>query len=497
MTENNGDAAPPLSAPAAPRGHVLIAWLAIALMASGIVYWQNEGKKGAAADTQREAVNLIMLEFQARLFVAIPEFAKAGGDTDPDVEKKARASLVRQVEMLNRGSVDERLCALIALGELAGPTRALEGIEKLDKDAEEAQYEMTPNERKRVEILRRIYTDYADGRPTAPTVSPDERKFIEDSLGWFGDLALSPAEPDAPPSPKRVAALADADRTLKGGTTILIIAAVAFLVGLFGLLLIAYLAVTGRWRSRLGPAVAHHGVYVETFALWFAVYFALMGVMPWVTASRLPQPIQLSLPMILSLAVLAWPVWRGVAWKQVRQDVGLTLGEQPLLEPSLGFVSYMNSLPFVVVGLGIVVMLQFFVPKPSIASTPFQPSPNMAHPLIQTLRDASLGEILPFFFLMSVFAPTMEEIMFRGVLYRHLRDATRRWPMGVIISVLVMNIVFAAVHPQGLLAIPLLASLACGFTLAREWRGTLIPAIIAHGLNNSLIFAFVLLCLRK
>ncbi len=501
MSESNGEPNAsitplPVAMSASPRGHVLAAWLLIIVIGGTIIYLQNfVGRRGAAE--RREAVNFIMLEFQARLFVAIPQLAKAGGNADPQAEKKALESLVSQIEQLNRGSVDERLCALIALGELAGPERTLVGIDGLVAEAESAKYVLTPSEGIRIDILKRFYTDYSDKRPNAPTVSPDERKLLVDAYGWFGELALSPADPDGPPNAKRDAVLAEASQALSGAVFILMIAIAAFAVGAIGLFMFAVLALMGRWKSKLGPAVAHHGVYAETFALWFGLYFVLIGISGISAARTLPPWLQLSLPMILSLAALVWPVWRGIAWKQVRQDIGLTWGQQPMLEPIYGIVSYMNSLPLVVVGLGIVLTMQAFLPKSGGTANAFDPSPNMAHPLIQQLRNAKLEDLVPYFLLMSVFAPIMEEIMFRGVLYRHLRDGTRGWPFGVVFSILVVNIVFAAAHPQGLLAIPLLASLACGFVLAREWRGTLIPAIIAHGLNNALILACVSLCVMK
>ena len=89
----------------------------------------------------------------------------------------------------------------------------------------------------------------------------------------------------------------------------------------------------------------------------------------------------------------------------------------------------------------------------------------------------------------SVTAPILEETMFRGVLYRHLREATRRWGFAAsfLVSGLVNSFLFAAIHPQGLLAVPALMGLALGFTLAREWRGTLLPCMIAHGLSNGLV----------
>jgi membrane protease YdiL (CAAX protease family) len=50
-----------------------------------------------------------------------------------------------------------------------------------------------------------------------------------------------------------------------------------------------------------------------------------------------------------------------------------------------------------------------------------------------------------------------------------------------------MSLIFAAIHPQGWVAIPALMSLSCGFTLVREWRGTLLPGMVAHGLHNGLL----------
>jgi membrane protease YdiL (CAAX protease family) len=49
----------------------------------------------------------------------------------------------------------------------------------------------------------------------------------------------------------------------------------------------------------------------------------------------------------------------------------------------------------------------------------------------------------------------------------------------------VVSFLFAVIHPQGFLAVPPLMSLALAFTLMREWRGTLLPPMIAHGINNA------------
>jgi membrane protease YdiL (CAAX protease family) len=87
--------------------------------------------------------------------------------------------------------------------------------------------------------------------------------------------------------------------------------------------------------------------------------------------------------------------------------------------------------------------------------------------------------------------------MFRGVLYRQLREASCRLgpTLSVIVSGTLVSFVFAVIHPQGLLAVPVLMALAYGFTIAREWRGTLLPAMVAHGINNGLVTLFAIVVL--
>jgi membrane protease YdiL (CAAX protease family) len=77
------------------------------------------------------------------------------------------------------------------------------------------------------------------------------------------------------------------------------------------------------------------------------------------------------------------------------------------------------------------------------------------------------------------------------VLYRHMREATQQWAflLSFVVSALVVSFVFAVIHPQGFVAVPALMSLALGFTILREWRGSLISCMIAHGMNNALVMS--------
>ena len=81
--------------------------------------------------------------------------------------------------------------------------------------------------------------------------------------------------------------------------------------------------------------------------------------------------------------------------------------------------------------------------------------------------------------------------MFRGLLYRYLRERSRHRGLlpSAMLSALLSSFLFAVIHPQGLAAVPVLMGLACGFCLVREWRGSLLSSIAAHGLNNYLVLS--------
>ena len=79
----------------------------------------------------------------------------------------------------------------------------------------------------------------------------------------------------------------------------------------------------------------------------------------------------------------------------------------------------------------------------------------------------------------SVIAPVVED-SFAGVC---TGICARRPQVGMVeqcplASATIVSFLFAVVHPQGLMAVPVLTALAYAFALAREWRGTLVPAMV-------------------
>jgi membrane protease YdiL (CAAX protease family) len=113
------------------------------------------------------------------------------------------------------------------------------------------------------------------------------------------------------------------------------------------------------------------------------------------------------------------------------------------------------------------------------------------HPLVgQALNGHGWGHWLILASVASVFAPVVEETMFRGALFHHLRG-WMAWPAAALIG----GLIFAALHPQGLAAIPPLCTMAIVFTAIRTWRGTLIANMTAHACNNGIVL-LVLWCVQ-
>jgi membrane protease YdiL (CAAX protease family) len=187
-----------------------------------------------------------------------------------------------------------------------------------------------------------------------------------------------------------------------------------------------------------------------------------------------------------SLAALVWPVFRGIPWWQVRQDIGWYTDRRPGLEPVLGFGCYVISLPMLFLGAMLYLTLTKLRDVLGFGPDEFGPSNAPRHPIIFWVSDAGWWVWLEVLFVASFVAPIVEETMFRGVLYRHLRAASASWlpALSVLFSAVVVSFLFAVIHPQGFLAVPMLMALAFGFTLMREWRGTLFSSMIAHGINN-------------
>lgn len=94
--------------------------------------------------------------------------------------------------------------------------------------------------------------------------------------------------------------------------------------------------------------------------------------------------------------------------------------------------------------------------------------------------------------LASLLVPFGEELLFRGVFYTWLR----RW--GLVVAVVVSALVFGLFHViNGFNLALLISTIVIGVltALLYERSGSLWPGMMAHGLNNLLIFVTIRLLL--
>ena len=268
--------------------------------------------------------------------------------------------------------------------------------------------------------------------------------------------------------------------------------------GFIGLVVFIVLLIQRKLTGGVRVGSNYGGVYAETFALFLMLFIGLSFLLHWVTWPIAPL-IKSSLVPLGSLLAVVWPVVRGLSWAQVREDIGWNLGRSPALEPALGVACYILALPIVLIGFVLTLVLMALRNQLDGLGVGALAQHEPIHPIIEFLVNGSAMDRVLVFIDACILAPIVEETMFRGVLYRHLRELSRRWAWfwSVIFSGTIVSFLFAVIHPQGLVAVPVLMALAYGFTIAREWRGSLIPSMVGHALNNGLVVLFVILMMGK
>lgn len=223
------------------------------------------------------------------------------------------------------------------------------------------------------------------------------------------------------------------------------------------------------------PAHSNTDIYLEAFAVYLACFALGRGLL-----QSFPEGLIALIAALIvqfsSLLGIFWPALRGVPLRAMAKDLGFHRGQGWWTEIRAGLVGYAAVLPFFAAGVIVMFILRVVLDRAGVeVSVPL-------HPDMVGLGEISTARRFLLLGVASLLAPLIEETMFRGALFRALRS---RW--GFWVSASFSALIFAAVHPQGLLAIPPLAGLAIGFSALREWRGSLIAPMIAHGIHNAVL----------
>lgn len=106
--------------------------------------------------------------------------------------------------------------------------------------------------------------------------------------------------------------------------------------------------------------------------------------------------------------------------------------------------------------------------------------PDPSHPINDVLKERpAVGVLVFLYFQAAIFAPLVEEIIFRGLLAPAMSKYLRPvW--GVALS----SLLFASIHPQGLGGIIPLACIGAMFAAVAYHEKSLAPSIFMHAIHN-------------
>jgi membrane protease YdiL (CAAX protease family) len=467
----------------------IFAWAvvgAITLFLVSVVAYSQFGKEeqvGGDATT----MDLMPIQLQGKIVVAQKDFAAMQGMPEPS----AGAALPKA---LDSGPYEQRLCYSILVNELSGPTEAIEHIEQTDEAAKDADLALTPHQSRLRDILLRLMDQYEIDKLDSSSIPLEDREFLETKLHWLGRLALLPK--GSPQTVQRDELESEAMGLLTTGIFAMLLGGFFGFVGFVLAVLFLILFINRRLKPGFSGATTDTNIYIETFAVWMVLFFgSSLGLS--LLNLRSEGLLMIVQPAIFfgSLIALGWPLIRGVSFSQVRQDIGWT-AKNPLKEAALAFPAYLATATFLV-PVAIILSVVMSIVASFGESHEFARQSVPSHPVQEYLVDGNPTFIALVFLTACVCAPVVEETMFRGVLYRHLRDVTGKWRrwLSVIFAAFLNGLIFASIHPQGAVGVPLLTTLAIGFSLTREWRGSLVSPMVMHGIHNFLVTCVVLLIL--
>lgn len=477
-----------------------VAWFAATLMVVAVVWLQASGR--AAGDEHPEGIPPPDLQqvLLSRMAMGVQALASKAPGGMPNADEQG-AELLRQFdEATSHGPIRNRVRAAVLAAELASPDAALSRLDEAERALATLEQQIddgalddpdaADRERARIVALRRdieaLRTIYTSPDVHAAGLDADQRRDLRERHGYLGDVALAFGLDDA--GPERSGVLADGLRTMAVlvGAFIVIVAALLTGFVLFVIAIVKLSSPRGLARGYAPPAFGG-SVYMEVLTLFlggFIVVSVIAGLLSKVTSA----PVEYLLVWLLALVPL-WPLLRGQRWAAHRHALGWTRGRGIAREMLAGVVGYLAMLPIFVLGVLCTVALSIlwsFIEQLRGGEEP----PPMSHPVMDQLVGGDLTTLLVLLSLAAVWAPLVEETIFRGAFFHHLRG---RW--GAVGAAAVSGFVFAVIHPQGFATIPALMSLGFCFAMLREWRGSLIAPITAHAMHNGFLVTMLWLAL--
>lgn len=461
MTISNFDT-PEISSRKSSPWPARVAWVAILCLTAFIVYRNARPHPTPSDEVSLDDIRIRMVGEQ---LVGIKVLGSKVGQTQADQILQSQSRMIQQLDEAARSAGDKLHVAIIA-GELLGAEQALTRLNALSGNPELAED---------ISALRGIYSGHYSGKGSAldPAIQ-DRLNRLSRRHDYFGRLALSYGVP-ADAEPRKSVEAGALHATMMMG-----LVGVVFAVLLLGAAGFFIAGIVLQRKGRIHKAYVADPfagtAYLEGFAIYFVLFILGFGLLRRFLNLQSLQWEWLALFIIP--VVLFWCSMRGATAPERRLAFGWHTGKGVLREIGAGIAGYFAGIILMIVGITLTYVL--------MKRSGIQPE----HPLIHMLA-GDRWHVLGLYALVSVFAPVMEETMFRGALFHHLR---RRW--GWAVSAPIVAFIFAIIHPQGWVAVPALGSIALMLAALREWRGSLIAPMVAHACNNFVVLTLALVLLR-
>ncbi len=308
------------------------------------------------------------------------------------------------------------------------------------------------------------------------------------NLGWYRYLALADLYDRA--GLKEEAAKERSDAATSAVHTVIMFGVLILIMGTAGLigliLLTIFVASLSSGQIRIQdtgiPEPARSfvaGYLLESFVVYLAATIGIQliaaGVLiavPEIDKPKIAVPLTFGVYIGAGLVAFLYLRYRlrKVGWSW--QTIGLT-SRNPGRDILWGIGGYAACLPLILIAGLLSRLMERYVQTPS-------------NPVVPLFMEATTPfERVLLFLLVSVAAPFFEETFFRGTLFHSFRA---QW--GVRLGIIASAVGFALVHPLPLNFLPILV-LGTVFAVMVNQRGSLLPSMIAHCLNNT--FSFILL----
>lgn len=343
------------------------------------------------------------------------------------------------------------------------------------------------------------------GSPSAAQIAEFERSVKAMDLGWYAHIALEIAYAQAGRTADAREEARLANRSSARLVLLGLLGAIAGLIGLGICALVASRALSSTKRYR--PPITMLDRVLTLRAPWpfvpaqrtllyflFLSYLASMAILrialSWLglgsAFSNLAyhRPVEaLALSTLLSLVPLVPPL-----------ALYLVLARRAYISPrALGFctaswrIDVLCGVAGYLAGIPLVYVARVFSERLFHGiETPLNPA------ITAFAGSASALYQMLIFVQAALLAPLVEEALFRGLFFQSLEERQGRWGAALLSSG-----VFALLHPQlplGFLGIFALGMVFDGLFIMRR---SLLPAIVAHAINNGLILFFLLTLIRS